>query len=148
MNLTGLNCPVDADAGPKGPLVSSSLDISKARRENVRFLSKMAVADVMYEYEPSHVSLFGGKSFVSQIEKASKEAKLDLSWGKKDSQQPFRPLQGFQARRFQHRFQENRFYGRYRPYGYGRDNNNNSRKRGSSGNKSQEKFKGPSKTRE
>ena len=129
-------------------IFSTSLGISRARRENVRFLFKIALADVLYEYEPSHLCIFGGKSFVTQIEKASKEAKLDLSWGKKDSKQPFRGSQGFQARRFQNRFRENRFYNRFSPYGNNRDSNNNYGKKGSSGNKAQGKSKGASKSRE
>ena len=59
---------------------SISLKISKARRENVRPLFKEALAEVLYSYDPSHLSLFGGESFASQVEKAAKEAKLDLSW--------------------------------------------------------------------
>ena len=59
---------------------SISLEISKARRENVRPLFKEALADVLFTYEPSHLSIFGGESFASQVEKAAKEAKLDLSW--------------------------------------------------------------------
>ena len=55
-------------------MYSVSLAISKARRENVRFLFKPALADALYEYEPSHKSLFGGSGFVEQITKASKEA--------------------------------------------------------------------------
>ena len=71
---------------------SVSLKISKARRSNVHFLFKEALAEVLYTYPPNHVSLFGGVDFSSQIEKAAKEAKLDLSWSAKPKKkQPFRP---------------------------------------------------------
>ena len=71
---------------------SVSLKISKARRTNVRFLFKEALAEVLYTYPPNHVSLFGGEDFSSQVEKAAKEAKLDLSWSAKPKKkQPFRP---------------------------------------------------------
>ena len=77
---------------------SVSLKISKARRTNVRFLFKEALAEVLYTYPPNHVSLFGGVDFSSQVEKAAKEAKLDLSWSAKPKKkQPFRaPNKGFQ----------------------------------------------------
>ena len=64
-------------------IYSISLKISKARRENVRHLFKEQLADVLYGYEPNHVSLFGGTDFASQVEKAAKVAKLDFSWAKK-----------------------------------------------------------------
>ena len=70
---------------------SVSLKISKARRSNVRFLFKEALADVLFTYPPNHVSLFGGVDFSSQIEKAAKEAKLDFSWSKPKKKQSFRP---------------------------------------------------------
>ena len=78
---------------------SVSLKISKARRSNVRFLFKEALAEVLYTYPPNHVSLFGGEDFSSQIEKAAKEAKLDFSWSaKQKKKQPFRAQnsKGFQ----------------------------------------------------
>ena len=83
-------------------LYSISLKISKARRENIRFLFKDSLADVLYGYEPNHVSLFGGTDFASQVEKAAKVAKLDFSWAKKPrSNQAFRSRgsQGFRGSR-------------------------------------------------
>ena len=88
-------------------LFSVSLKISRARRENVRFLFKFALADVLYGYDPNYHSLFGGTSFSAAIESAAKEAKLDLAWAKpppkpKQSSMPFRNpnQQGFQNRNF------------------------------------------------
>ena len=73
-------------------LFSSSLQLSGARRENVRFLFKKSLAEVLYSYQPSHESLFGGSSFHSQLEKVTKEAKLDLSWSKPSTSfRSFRP---------------------------------------------------------
>ena len=81
-------------------MYSVSLRISKARRENVRFLFKEALAEALYAYAPTHSQLFGGSSFSSQVEKAAKEAKVDLSWSKPGSskRQSFRTSgsQGFQ----------------------------------------------------
>lgn len=81
-------------------LYSASLKVSKARRENVRFLFKESLAEVLYGYEPNHVSLYGGSDFAPQVEKAAKVAKLDFSWSKKKSQ-PFRARgpQGFRGSR-------------------------------------------------
>ena len=81
-------------------IFSVSLKLSVARRENVRFLFKEALADVLYTYAPRHCSLFGGDSFNSQVEKATSESKVDLSWPKTRpsvSYQPFRN-QGFRTR--------------------------------------------------
>ena len=120
-------------------MFSVSLAISKARRENVRFLFKPALADVLYDHEPTHLSLFGGTSFVSQIEKASKEAKLDLTWGKKkDAKQPFRSQPGFPSQRGPGRFQDYR-YGRGYFSGNRSSSNYNQKKRGSSGRQYQKK---------
>ena len=83
-------------------LFSVSLKISKARRENVRFTFKDALAEALYGYDPNHVSLFGGTDFASQVEKAAKVAKLDFSWAKnKRSTQSFRGRgsQGFRGSR-------------------------------------------------
>ena len=99
-------------------LFSTSLKISYARRENVRFLFKNSLADVLYGYEPNHHSLFGGSSFASQIEIAAKEAKLDLSWAKappKPKQfMPFRTYnqsqQGFQFSRGYKKSSDRRHY--------------------------------------
>ena len=81
-------------------MYSVSLKISRARRENVRFLFKEALAEALYAFNPSYSQLFGGSSFSSQVEKAAKEAKIDLSWSKPgpSKQQPFRSSgsQGFQ----------------------------------------------------
>ena len=55
-------------------LYSVSLRISRARRENVRFLFKFALAEALYAYDPTHSSLFGGTNFSTQVDKAAKEA--------------------------------------------------------------------------
>ena len=80
-------------------IFSVSLQISHARRCNIRFLFKEALADTLFSNEPNHTSLFGGTDFATQVEKAAKEAKLDLSWSKsKAFKQPFRkPGFGFQG---------------------------------------------------
>ena len=87
-------------------LYSVSLRISRARRENVRFLFKFALAEALYAYDPTHSSLFGGTSFSSQVEKAAKEAKLDLTWSKpkpKSYSQSFQPFHVYGQRGFQNR---------------------------------------------
>ena len=78
-------------------IFSVSLQLSHARRSNVRFLFKEALADVLYSYEPTYSSIFGGTDFSSQVEKAAKEAKLDHSWSKTKTvkQPPFRNKSGF-----------------------------------------------------
>ena len=99
-------------------IYSSSLRISRARRENVRFLFKYALAEVLYSYDPTHSSLFGGSSFSSQVEKAAKEAKLDLTWSKskqKTYSQGYQPFQSYGQRGFHNR-------GRGRARGRGRGN--------------------------
>ena len=63
-------------------IFSVSLQISHARRSNIRFLFKEALADALFSHDPNHTSLFGGTDFSSQVEKAVKEAKLDFSWSK------------------------------------------------------------------
>ena len=82
-------------------IYSVSLGISRARRENVRFLFKDSLADALYAYDPNYSSLFGGKDFPSQLEKAAKEAKIDLSWSKNSQKksQPFRSY-GYQGFRY------------------------------------------------
>ena len=83
-------------------LYSISLKISKARRENIRFIFKEHFADTLYSFEPNHVSLFGGTDFESQVEKASKISKLDFSWSKTSrASQSFRSRgsQGFRGSR-------------------------------------------------
>ena len=107
---------------------STSLKISKARRENVRFLFKEALAEALYSYEPNHVSLFGGKDFPSQVDKASKEAKADFSWDK--SKKPFHKAQsqGFQGKG------ANKYFSRQQGRSSYNSSNNNRRdnKKGSS----------------
>ena len=106
-------------------IYSVSIRISRARRENVRFLFKFALAEVLYSFDPTHSSLFGGSSFSSQVEKAAKEAKLDLTWSKPKSKpsSSFQPFQaygqgGFSNRgRGRGRFQQRRNrYPQKRPY--------------------------------
>ena len=87
-------------------IYSVSLRISRARRENDRFLFKFALAEALYAYDPTHSSLFGGSSFSAQVEKAAKEAKLDLSWSKtkpKNYSQSFQPFHAYNQRGFQYR---------------------------------------------
>ena len=122
-------------------IFSVSLQISHARRSNVRFLFKEALADALFAYEPSHASIFGGTDFCSQVEKAAKEAKLDFSWSKsKSSKQTFRSRQGFRgsfnAGNYYHqrsfaRQQNQRRYNNYNKNNYFPNNNssNNNNKR-------------------
>ena len=64
-------------------IYSVSLKMSHARRENARFLIKnSSLAETLYSYPPTHDQLFGGNNFSSQLEKAVKESKIDLSWNK------------------------------------------------------------------
>ena len=118
-------------------LYSTSLKISKARRENVRFLFKFQLAEVLYGFQPNHISLFGGTSFSSQIEISAKEAKLDFSWAKtsskpKQSYMPFRKYgqQGFQNKGYGKSFNR-------RPY----PNNNYQQKNSNFNNNKQNKSK-------
>ena len=114
-----------------GGIFSVNLAIARARRDNVRFLFKNSLADVLFTYDPTHISLFGGTSFASQLEKASKEAKLDLSWSKKpDTKQPFRGHQGFYSQRGASRFLGRR-QSRFRPYGGNNNSSYNNYKKGS-----------------
>ena len=116
-------------------IFSVSLQISHARRSNVRFLFKEALADALFSFEPSHASIFGGSDFCSQVEKAAKEAKLDFSWSKsKSSKQTFRNRQGFRgsfnAGNYFHqrsftRQQNQRRYNNYNKNNYFPNNNNN-----------------------
>ena len=120
-----------------GVLFSSSLGISKARRENVRFLFKPALAEALYDAEPNHASLFGGSCFSSQLEKASKTAKLDSTASKRqDFCQPFRSRLGFLGQRFLGKFSygDSRF-GSSQARGFPSSNSNNysSRKKPYSG---------------
>ena len=93
-------------------IYSVSLKISTARRENVRFLFKEALAEALYSYLPNHSQLYGGTSFSSQLEKAAKEAKINISWSK--PKQTFRQnySQGFQYSKgagkfFTHQYNKN-----------------------------------------
>ena len=103
-------------------IYSVSLRISTARRENVRFLFKEALAESLFSYLPNHSQLFGGTSFSSQLEKAAKEAKINISWSKpKQFNNNFRNSQGFQYSRGAGRF----FTQQYRNQGSRSYNNNN-----------------------
>ena len=129
-------------------IFSVSLKISRARRENVRFLFKEALADILYSYPPRYCSLFGGDSFNSQVEKASKESKIDLSWSKSRPTVPYQPFrnQGFRTggntgyTGYYNRQTQRGRRGNYRGRG-GYNNNKKSgfqkSKRGSGGGKSQ-----------
>ena len=111
-------------------IFSVSLKLSIARKENVRFLFKEALADVLYTYAPSHCSIFGGDSFSSQVEKATKESKVDLSWSKARPTVPYQPFrnQGFRtrgtARYYQDRQAQRGRRGGYRNRGYYNNNDN------------------------
>ena len=110
-----------------GCIFSASLGISKARRENIRFLFKTSLADSLYDCEPTHTSLFGGTSFASQLDKASKEAKLDSSINKKQEfKQPFRSRPGFLGQRFLGRYSYgDRRFGSSQARGFTSSNSNN-----------------------
>ena len=102
-------------------IYSVSLKMSHARRENARFLIKNpALAETLYTYLPTHSQLFGGNSFSSQLDKAVKESKIDLSWNKsqpKKNYSRFQNGQGF--------LQYNKGAGRYFRKPYNNNNNNN-----------------------
>ena len=83
-------------------IFSVSLKISRARRENVRFLFKDALGEVLYTYAPRYCSLFGGDSFASQVEKAAKEAKIDLSWSKPRPSFPYQPFRNSGSQGFRY----------------------------------------------
>ena len=133
-------------------IFSVSLKISRARRENVRFLFKDALAEVLYTYSPRYCSMFGGESFNSQVEKATKESKVDLSWSKSRPSVPYQTFrnQGFRtggSSAYYHRQTQrgrrgsSRSRGGYnnnnnRNYGYKKSSSNKSRG-GSGGGKSQ-----------
>ena len=113
-------------------LYSVALRISRARRENVRFLFKDALAEVLFGYDPNHSSLFGGSCFSSQIEKAAKEAKLDLSWPKAKPAQKYQPFrayssgqQGFYSQRASKYVYRRSSRGRQQPYQQRGNNNYN-----------------------
>ena len=112
---------------------SISLKISKARRENVRFLFKESLADSLFNFAPNHISLFGGTDFASQVKKAVEESKVDFSWIK-NKKKPFQQStsQGFQGRG------ANKFFNRRQ----GRGSFNNAKGNASSNNTT----KGPKKT--
>ena len=90
----------------------------------MRFLFKEALADVLYTFAPRYCSLFGGDSFNSQVEKASKESKVDLSWPRARPSVPYQPFrsQGFRtrgtARFYQDRQTQRGRRGGYRNRGY------------------------------
>ena len=139
-------------------IFSVSLKISKARRENVKFLFKESLAEALYAFPPSHLCLFGGVDFYTQMEKACKEAKIELLWPK---QRPSNPNQSFRNQGFRNnagagyfgrQFQRGRrggyrgrgyYGGTSRFYNYNNNNNNYRKsgyqksKRGSGGGKSQ-----------
>ena len=133
----------DISLGLRG-LYSSSLGISNARRENVRFLFKKNLAEVIYDTPPNHSSLFGGTSFASQLDKATKESKLDFTFSK--PRRPFLDQQGFYGRggrnnyvdrrsnNRQNRFNNNGYYDN-RPNNYN-NSNSNPKRGGYGGNKS------------
>ena len=81
---------------------SVSLKISRARRENVRFLFKEVLADALYNFSPRYCSLFGGDDFNSQVEKAAKAAKIDVAWSKTRPSVPYQPFRypGYQGFRY------------------------------------------------
>ena len=115
-------------------IFSVSLQISHARRSNIRFLFKEALADALFSHEPNHTSLFGGTDFSSQVEKAVKEAKLDLSWSKaKLYKQPFHKP-GFQGSNNAAKYFYQRSTSRQQPqrkpsHNYNNYNNNSNNRR-------------------
>ena len=76
-------------------IYSVSLKISNARRENARFIIRnTSLAEALFSFPPTHDQLFGGSSFSSQLEKAVKDSKIDLSWNKSQRKSSFQ--EGFQ----------------------------------------------------
>ena len=79
-------------------IYSVSLKMSHARRENARFLIKNpALAETLYSYLPTHSQLFRGTSFSSQLDKAVKESKIDLSWNKAQQKKNYSHFQNGQG---------------------------------------------------
>ena len=118
-------------------IFSVSLKISRARKENVRFLFKDALGEVLYTYAPRYCSLFGGTSFSSQVEKAAKEAKLDISLSKVRPSVPYQPFRNSGYQGFQYSGGASQYFYRHRQRG--RRGGNRSRgggNRGSGYNKS------------
>ena len=125
-----------------GCIFSASLGISKARRENVRFLFKASLADSLFDTEPNHTSLFGGTSFATQLDKASKEAKLDSNINRKEFRQPFRARPGFLGQRFLGGYSSgSRRYGSFQARGSPSSGNNSYSRKRSYPNKQYQKKK-------
>ena len=125
---------------------SVSLGITKSRRENVRFLfSDQSVATSLYSYEPNSQSIFGGKDFVSQLEKANKESKIITLLDKKNNKGKFfrgKSTTGF-SKGFQYSKGASKYFGRAGSTGYRRGGNNYSKKHSNRG-----RGNGPSRTKE
>ena len=113
-------------------IYSTSLKISHARRDNARFLIKnTALAETLFSYPPTHSQLFGGNNFGSQLEKAVKESKIDISWNKSQPKKFFPRSQNNQGF-----LQYSKGAGRYfrKPNYYNNNNNkynNNNRRKAS-----------------
>ena len=111
-------------------IYSTSLKISHARRDNARFLIKnKALAETLFSYPPTHSQLFGGNNFGSQLEKAVKESKIDISWNKSQPKKFFPQSQNNQGF-----LQYSKGAGRYfRKPNYNNNNNkyNNNRRKAS-----------------
>ena len=76
-------------------IYSVSIKLSYARRENARFIIKNpSLAKALFSSPPTHSQLFGGSSFSSQLEKAVKDSKIDLSWNRYQKKSSFH--EGFQ----------------------------------------------------
>ena len=114
-------------------IYSVSIKLSYARRENARFLIRNpSLAEALFSSPPTHSQLFGGSSFSSQLEKAVKDSKIDLSWNRYQKKSSFH--EGFQyskgagkyiVRNSQQRKQPNRNPPKNYNYNYNNNNNNN-----------------------
>ena len=133
-------------------IFSVSLKLSKARKENVRFLFKENLAEVLYSYSPRYCSLYGGDSFNSQVEKAAKEAKIDISWSKSRPAIPYQPFRNAGYQGFQYTGNAGQYFrrqkgrrGGYGPRGrgnYGNNTNNYGNNYGNNNNNNKKNQRG------
>ena len=93
-------------------MVSSTVKLSRGRRELGRRFVPLANAPALFRTKPSHKSIFGGDSIESAVEEAVKVSKgnRSLVYKHKSVQQPFRATgsygRGFQGYQYQYQYQK------------------------------------------
>ena len=70
-------------------MFSVSIGLTRGRRENVRFLFDYSLGQALFSTDPTYKQMFGGKDFDSQLEKATKAAKLSVRPFSRNWKQPF-----------------------------------------------------------